>query len=109
MAQNYKILGQVASSGVADYTLYTAPSGTQSIISTLSICNAGSASSTYRIAIRPSGEALNQKHYIAYDAALNQYDSTMLTLGLSLGGTDVITVRAGASGIVFNLFGVEIS
>lgn len=108
MAQNYKILGQVASTGVTDYNLYTTPSGTQSIISTLSVCNAGAASSTYRIAVRPSGEAISQKHYIAYDATINQYDSTLLTLGVSLSGTDVVTVNA-ASGVVFNLFGVEIN
>lgn len=109
MAQTYKVLGQVASTGVANYTLYTVPSGTQSVISTISVCNAGSSSTTYRIAVRPSGETLAQKHYIAYDAAINQYDSTLLTLGISLSGTDVITGYSAGSGLVFNLFGVEIA
>ena len=109
MPTTYKVLGQVVPASGVDTTLYTVPSGTQAVVSTLSVCNISQSSSLYRIAVRPSGESLNNKHYIAYDAPIEQYESSLLTLGLSLGATDVITVRPLGSGIVFNAYGTEIS
>lgn len=109
MAQTHKVLGQVAPSGVLNTDLYIVPSATQAIVSTLSVCNTGSASTTYRVAIRPTGEAIVDKHYIAYDSYAEANNSTFLTLGLSLGATDVVTVYAGTGVLSFGLFGVEIS
>lgn len=109
MAVNYKVLGQVnpAASGLT--TLYSVPSGTQSVCSTLSICNIGT-SNTFRVAVRPSGEALANKHYIIYENALNANDSVMLSLGLSLNSTDVVSVYTPSnSGLAFSLFGSEIT
>jgi hypothetical protein len=109
MTQTYKILGQVAPSGATNTNLYTVPSGTQTIISTISICNTGTISTDYRIAIRPTGEAISGKHYIAYGAFAEPYNSTFLTLGLSLGSSDVVTVYAGSGLLSFGLFGIEIT
>jgi hypothetical protein len=109
MAQTHKILGQVAPSGVSNTNLYTVPASTQAIVSTLSICNTGSASTTYRVAVRPTGEAIANKHYITYDSYAEANNSTFLTLGLSLGAADVVTVYAGSGVLSFGLFGVEIS
>lgn len=109
MPTNYKVLGQVVPASGVDSTLYTVGAGVQTIVSTVTICNTGPVSSLYRIAIRPSGESLDQKHYIAYDAPVEQYDSAMLTVGLSLSQSDVITVNASQSGVAFNAYGAEIS
>jgi hypothetical protein len=108
MPINYKILGQVNPTASGLTTLYTVPSGTQAVCSTLSICNF-STTTTFRIAVRPTGEAIANKHYIAYDNYVNGNDSIMLTLGLSLGSTDVVSVYSASSGIAFSLFGSEIS
>ena len=109
MASNYKVLGQVSPSGSVDTTLYTVPSGTQSVVSTLSICNTGTVSTLYRVAIRPAGETLASKHYISYDAYAEANNSTFLTVGLSLGASDVVTVYAASGILSFGLFGTEIS
>jgi hypothetical protein len=109
MAQTYKVLGQVAPSGATNTDIYTVPSGTQSVISTISVCNSGIVSTDYRIAIRPTGEAISGKHYIAYNAFAEPYNSTFLTLGLSLGSSDVVTVYAGSGLLSFGLFGIEIT
>lgn len=108
MAIAYKVLGQSKPAATTATTLYTVPSSTETIISTLTICNLG-VSTTYRIAIRPNGATLADQHYIVYDAPINQYDSIMLTLGLSLDAADVITVYAGTANVSFNVFGSEIS
>lgn len=108
MATTYKVLGQINPSATTNTTLYTVPSSTSSVCSTISICNLGT-STTYRIAIRPAGAAIENKHYIVYDAAINQYDSVMLTLGITLAATDVVTVYSATANVSFQLFGSEIT
>jgi hypothetical protein len=84
------------------------PSATSAVCSTLAICNLG-ASTTYRVAIRPAGATLADQHYLVYEAAINQYDTTLLTIGVTLATTDVVTVYAGTADVTFQLFGSEIS
>lgn len=108
MSTTYKVLGQVNPAAATATTLYTVPGATSAVCSTITICNTG-ASTTYRIAIRPAGAALVNTHYIVYEAAIEQFNTTMLTLGIALASTDVVTVYAGSAGVVFNLFGLEVS
>jgi hypothetical protein len=109
MATTYKVLGQSAPSANTATTLYTVPSLTDAIISTLIIANRDSVSATYRIAIRPNAETLANKHYIAYEVIVGGADSTTLTLGLTLDAADVIEVYASTANLSFNLFGSELS
>jgi len=104
----YKVLGQSNPSATTLTTLYTVPSSTQTVVSTISICNLGT-STTYRVAVRPSGASIANQHYIVYDATLNQYDTAILTIGMSLGTTDVVSVYAGTANVAFTLFGSEIA
>jgi hypothetical protein len=108
MASTYKVLGQVAPSATTNTTLYTVPSATSAVCSTLAICNRG-VSTTVRVAVRPAGASIANQHYIVYDASLNQYDTTFLTLGITLATTDVVTVYAGTADVSFSLFGSEIA
>lgn len=108
MASNYKVLGQINPSATTNTTLYTVPSLTSAVCSTLTICNLG-VSTTYRVAVRPAGEAIANKHYIAYDASIPQNDTVFLTLGVTLGNTDVVTVYAGTANLAFGLFGMELT
>jgi hypothetical protein len=109
MATNYKVLGQSAPSATTDTTLYTVPSATEAVASTVFVCNRGSSATTYRIAVRPAGASLANQHYIAYDASINANDAVAITVGMTLATTDVVTVRAGNADLSFNLFGSEIS
>lgn len=109
MATTYKVLGQVNPSATTNTTLYTVPSGTQTIVSTISVANLTQGELIFRIAIRPAGEALATKHYIAYDAKVQGNDTTFITVGATLGATDVITVYGSTGNIVFNAFGSEIN
>lgn len=109
MAQTHKVLGQSNPAATTLTTLYTVPASTQSIASTLSICNIGTVSTTYRIAVRPAGAAIANQHYIAYDAVVSANDSILLTLGIALATTDVISVYAGTANVSFSVFGVELT
>ena len=108
MATTYKVLGQSAPSATTNTTLYTVPSSTSAVCSTLAVCNRG-ASTNFRVAVRPSGASIADQHYIVYDNYVNQYDTIFLTLGVTLATTDVVTVYAGAATLSFSLFGSEIT
>lgn len=105
---SYKILGQVAPAANTNTDLYTVPSATQTVCSTLSVCNRN-ASTNCRVAVRNAGASLNTSHYIVYDTQVSQLDTLFLTIGVTLNVADVITVSAGSDSVTFNLFGSEIA
>jgi hypothetical protein len=109
MATNYKVLGQVNPSATTATTLYTVPASTQSIVSTLTVTNQTATAGTYRISLRVAAAADNAKQYIAYDVSLPGNATDTLTLGVTLGAADVITVYASAATFSFNAFGSELS
>lgn len=107
MPTTYKVLGQSAPAAVTATTLYTTPAATQTVCSTLAVCNRGTPT-TFRVAVRPAGATLVDQHYIVYDNYVNQYDTVFLTLGVTLAATDVVTVYAGLATLSFSLFGSEV-
>lgn len=107
--ENFKILGQVAPTVSTDTTLYTVPSSTQSVISTINICNTTASTTTCRIAAVPNGESLSLQHYIAYDATVSAKDSVSLTIGVTLGTGDSLIVYASTASVSFGAFGSEVS
>jgi hypothetical protein len=109
MPTTYKVLGQVAPSSATATTLYTVGAGKSTVVSTIAVCNRSASAATYRIAIRVAGSALSNEEYIAYDSTVAANDSTMLTIGITLAATDVITVYASTADLSFNAFGSEIS
>jgi hypothetical protein len=109
MPTNYKILGQIAATANTTHNVYTVPAATQAVVSTVVICNRGGANTTYRIACQPAGAALTNTHFIAFDSAIALNDSIALTLGITLGNTDILSVNAATSDVTFTLFGSEIT
>jgi hypothetical protein len=109
MATTYKVLGQSNPSATTNTSLYTVPSATSAVLSTVTICNQASTAGSFRIAVRPAGAALAAQHYVAYDVAIAANDTTALTLGLTLATTDVVTIYASSATMSFNAYGSEIS
>ena len=109
MATTYKVLGQVNPSATTATTLYTVPSATSTVVSTVVVCNQAATAATFRIAIRPAGATLAAIHYVAYDVTVGANDSTALTLGLTLATTDVVTVYASSATVSYNAYGSEIA
>lgn len=90
-------------------SLYTVPSATSAVLSTICICNQATSAGTFRVAIRPAGATAAPQHYIAYDSAVAANDSVFLTLGVSLATTDVVSVYASSANMSFSAFGSEIT
>lgn len=109
MAYTYKVLGQSSPSATTNTDVYTVGSGKQAIVSTITVANRAATAATYRIAIRPAGATLANQHYIAYDVGIAANDTTPITIGISLGAADVVTVYASSANLSFGVFGSEIS
>lgn len=107
MPNTYKVLGQVNPSATTATTAYTVPSASSAVISTISVANLGGSSATFRIAIRPDGATLENKHYIAYDVSVATLDTLFITVGVTLDAGDVITVYSSTATMAFSVFGVE--
>lgn len=106
----YKVLGQSCPTGTSDTTLYTVPSSTSAVVSTIVVANISTSIRSFRVAIRPAGATIANQHYAAYDVSIGPNDTTALTFGITLATTDVITVRSSAANtLTFQAYGSEIT
>lgn len=105
----YKVLGQSAPSNTSNANLYTVPAATQAIVSTLLIANTTNASATCRVFVRINGAAAATSNAVVYDSPVAANDFTAVTVGITLGAGDIITVQSGTSNaLTFHAFGSEV-
>jgi glucose-6-phosphate dehydrogenase assembly protein OpcA len=104
-----KVLGQSAPSATTNTTLYTVPASTETVVSSIVVCNRGTSATTFRIAIRPAGAGIANQHYAYYDLGIDANDTFVATIGITLATTDVVTVYAGNANLSFSAFGSEAS
>jgi hypothetical protein len=111
MADVYKVLGQSNPSAETAATLYTVPSSTQSVISTISVSNLAATDTTFRIIVQKAAEqtSILAKQYFAYDTKLFKNDTTSITVGITLAAGDRIQVRSLSNTVAFQAFGSEMS
>lgn len=109
MANAYKVLAQSAPSATTATDVYTVPSATETVISTVIIANRAGTAGTFRLSIRPNGAAQTNAMYLAYDVPIAANDSTTLTLGLTMDAADVLTAYVSSGDMSVNVFGTEIS
>jgi hypothetical protein len=110
MPTNYKVLGQSAPANTSNADLYTVPAATQAVVSTISVTNDTATAATARVFIRVAGAAAGLTNALVYDTSFPPNSTTALTFGITLGATDVISVRTGtADALTFMAFGSEIS
>jgi hypothetical protein len=105
----YKILGQSAPSATTPTDLYTVPSSTSAVISSIVICNRGTTATTFRVSITPTNTATTSKDYLYYDVTLAGNDTFIATVGITLTTSNIVRVYAGNANLSFNLFGTEIT
>jgi hypothetical protein len=110
MPTAYKVLGQVAPTATTETNLYTVPSATQAVVSSIAITNQAASSATFRIAIRPSADATTAaKHYLVYGTTVGAADTVVLTIGVTLAAGDKIQVYGSSATLSFSAYGSEIS
>lgn len=109
MATTYKVLGQSNPSATTLTTLYTVPSATNAVVSSIVVANLTATAATFRIAVRVAGASIANSQYIGYDITVGASDSTVLTMGVTMGATDVLSVYASTANLTFSAFGSEIA
>ena len=109
MATAYKVLGQVAPAATTATSIYTVPSATEAVVSSVTVCNRAGTAATFRLAVRPDGATLANQHYLTYDAALDANDTIILTIGVTMDATDVLEAYASTADLTFHAYGSEIT
>jgi hypothetical protein len=110
MATTYKVLGQSAPTAATATSLYTVPSATEAVISTINVVNThASTADVIRIAVRPNGATLANEHYIVYSLSLAAGSTFTYTGGVTVDAADVITVYSTNGTSSFGAFGSEIA
>jgi hypothetical protein len=111
MATYFKILGQAAPASNTLTTLYTSPASTNTVISTITICNANTISAfPVRIAAIPSGNTISQNNFIISDMQIPAADTVSLSIGITLAAGDFIQVSANNTNLMsFSAFGSQIT
>jgi hypothetical protein len=107
MAETPKVLGQLNPSAATLTALYTVPALTNTVSSTITVCNRSATATTFRIAVSPAGAGISDEHYLYYDVSIPGNDTFATTIGISLEATDVIRVWATLATLSFNVFGIE--
>lgn len=104
-----KVLGQSNPAATTLTSLYTVPASKEAVISSISVANLTATAATFRLAVRPAAAGIANQHYIGYDITVGASDSTIITVGLTLATTDVLSVYASTANIAFQAFGDEAS
>ena len=109
MPTTYKILGQAAPTANVLSAVYTCPSLTQAVISTITVCNQNPSNISYSIAVANNGAADSNAQYLIRGGVVPAADSGALTLGLTIDASDIIRANVSNSNVSINIFGSEIT
>jgi hypothetical protein len=109
MPTTYRVLGQQSPVGSLETNLYTVPSSTSAIASSIIIANRGTSVATFRVSIAVNNASTTAKDYIYYDLPIGANDTFIATIGITLGFNDRVRVFASNSNLSFSLYGSEIS
>lgn len=104
----YKVLGQLSTAAATEANVYVVPSGNSAVVSTVSICNRSSVSTTFRLNVKVANAATENKQYLAFDSVAPANDTVYLTLGLTLAAGDVLAANTAAATCSVSAFGSEI-
>jgi len=109
MANNFKRLGSTVVVANTDTGLYTVPASHEAIVTSLTVCNIGTSSRTFRIAtVDGAIGAVGNDDYHFYDVTIGANDSLLIKPSWCLIATHTILVRASHAEVVFSCFGNEL-
>ena len=108
----YKILGQVQPTGNTMTTIYTVPAATNTMITTITVCNQSQNTVSVNVAANLSGSAISTRNFIITNYFLGATETLVLEPRISLNVGSIlsanITGANAASNVSINAFGVEI-
>ena len=109
MTTEFKVLDQATPVAAVLTNAYEVPAGKQAVCSSIVVCNRDAGVATFRLAVAVAGAVDHVKQYVAFNSPLVGNDSIALTIGMTLGETDVVRVYASTEFLSFSIFGEEIT
>lgn len=109
MPNTYKSPAQLEPAANTLSTLYTVPSATQTVVSSIHACNTGGTSASIRVAVRPDGASISDIHYLYYGLMIGANDTVEFGHGITMDSTDVLSVWSSSGSVVFNLSYAEVT
>jgi len=112
MANAYKILGQINPTANTQSNVYTVPSSTSAVVSSIVISNQTATNTTYSLIVVPTASytvPAAPKYFLVRGGCVPPNDVVTLNLGLTLPSATIISANASTSNLSFSAFGVEIS
>jgi hypothetical protein len=109
MANTYKVLGQSNPTAATSTTLYTCPASTQTVVSSIIVCNRSSVATSFRVSIDVNGAGDSNEDYIAYDVPIEGNETIALGHGVTIDASDLIRCYATLATLTFSVFGQEIA
>jgi hypothetical protein len=110
MAITYKTLGQVAPANTDNADLYTVPTSTSTVVSTLHIANVTASEVAARVYVVPASGSASDANAIAKDSPIPANGFLAITTGITLGAGDKLIVRsATGNALTFHAFGSEVN
>lgn len=109
MAETKKVLGQSSPSPGVLTDLYTVPVSTQTVISTISICNPGPVGATFSVSIAVGGTTDNPMQYLYSGIPVPANDTFASTIGITMNDGDIMRCYTETAQIAFQVFGIEIT
>ena len=108
----YKILGQIQTTANTLTNAYVVGAATESIVSTVTVCNQSANNVLVDVFARPGGTALGNQHYLVYQYVLGVADTLVLEPRLTMNATSVLAANVtganAASNVSVNVFGIEV-
>ena len=112
MPNAYKRLGAINPSANTQTNVYVIPAATQSVISTITICNQSASNASYSLALMNNSEFASPAGaatFLVRGATVPAADSIILTIGLTANAGMVLAANTSLSNLSFGVFGTEIS
>lgn len=110
MAETPKRLGATTVVANTDTALYTVPSSTYAIVSSVAVCNRSASAATFRIAhVDGAIGVVANEDYVLYDVTIQPNDTYIATIGLTMQATHTLLVRSNSASVNFLVWGVEIT
>jgi hypothetical protein len=110
MATAYKYAQVQGTASTGTYaTLYTTPSATEAVISSIVITNQASSSVTVRIGMDTTAGTPGASEWLVYDAVVAGNDTIALTLGITMPASQFIRVSSSANTCNFSAFLSELT
>lgn len=103
-----KRLGAVSPAAATETDLYNSPSSVSDVvISSIVVCNRGSAATTFRVSASPEASSTANADYLFYDTPIAAKETMVIQIGLTIEPDWDVRVYAGTANLSFSAFGQE--